>query len=155
MKTQRVRFLRSAPGCVKVIWLMMLLLLIPLLTTGCGTKKPVLEFTIEAEETANNGQPVYLVVRTVNSNDFATQDYQSIASLVMQNPPDKSILQTQLILPDRDTEFEIVKPDNLSLAVYCMFTKPDQWKVFLQKPLEDEYEFILEHNSISLDKGWF
>lgn len=126
-----------------------------LLGTGCGAKKPVMKFSVKADETSNNGQPVYMVVRTVNSSDFVSEDYQSVADLIMKNPPDQTVLLTQLILPDRKTKFKIDKPDNRSLAVYCMFTDPDQWKVFLDKPLEKKYTFILENSNVTLKKGWF
>lgn len=149
MKTYKMNNLKPAASVLVFIALALLL------CTGCGAKKPTMKFSVKADETSNYGQPVYLVVRTVNSSDFVSQDYQSVADLIMQNPPDETVLLTQLILPDRKTKFKIDKPDNRSLAVYCMFTDPDQWKVFLEKPLDKKYTFILENNNVSLKKGWF
>jgi hypothetical protein len=134
----------------KKISFCIILMIFTLFFFSCGGKKPVLTFTVNADETSNKGQPVYLVVRTVNSSDFVTQDYQSIAGMVMLNPPDETIISTNLILPGKKTKIEFDKPDNRSLAVYCMFTDPAQWKVFMQKPLEKKYKFILEDNSIFL-----
>ncbi len=130
----------------------MVLTFMLLIGIGCGAKQPVLKFQVKSDETVNNGQPVYIVIRTVTPSDFVSQDYQSVASMVMQNPPDKTVVFTQLILPDRKIKFKVNKPDNQSLAVYCMFTEPDpaQWKVFLQKPLEKKYKFILEENNLLL-----
>ncbi len=127
-----------------------ILLVFTLSFFSCSGKKPVLTLTINADETANQGQPVYLVVRTVNSSDFVTQDYQSVAGMIMLNPPDETIISTNLILPGKKIKIKFDKPDNRSLAVYCMFTDPAQWKVFMQKPLEKKYKFILEDNSLFL-----
>ncbi|MCP3940802.1 MAG: hypothetical protein GY710_04880 [Desulfobacteraceae bacterium] len=117
---------------------------------SCGGKTSVLTLTVQANETANKGQPVYLLVRTVNSSDFVTQDYQSVAGMVMLSPPDKSILSTNLILPGKQTKIKFDKPDKKSIAVYCMFTDPAQWKVFIQKPLQSKYKFFLEENNLFL-----
>ncbi|MBU1341196.1 MAG: hypothetical protein KKE44_14820 [Proteobacteria bacterium] len=134
----------------KKICLCIVLLLFMFSFFGCGAKKPILKFVVKADESTNNGQPVYLVVRTVNSSNFVTEDYQSVAGIVMLNPPDETVISTNLILPGENTDIEFDKPDNRSIAVYCMFTNPEQWKVFMQKPLEKKYKFILENNSIFL-----
>ncbi len=128
--------------------------------SGCGGKKiPMMELVVTADKTANNGQPVYLLVRTVNSSDFVSEDYQSVAGMVMRNPPDKTVLSTNLILPGKKTEIKFTKPDNRSIGVYCMFTKPGQWKMFMQKPLKKKYKLILKKDDISMKKGflkgWF
>ena len=97
-------------SCINGICLCMgMVFLALMLCSGCGGKKiPMLELVVTADKTSNNGQPVYLVVRTVNSSDFVSQDYQSIAGLVMLNPPDKTVLSTNLILPDQKTKIKFV-----------------------------------------------
>ncbi len=132
-----------------------IIILICMFCSGCGGKKiPMVELSVTADKTSNNGQPVYLVVRTVNSTDFVSEDYQSVAGMIMRNPPAKTVLSTNFILPGKKKKIEFTKPDNRSIAVYCMFTKPDQWKMFLQKPLKKKYKLILKKNSISFKKGF-
>ena len=138
----------TCPG--KNIAVCIVLLVFMLSFFGCGGKKPLLTLTVKADETANKGQPVYLVVRTVNSSDFITQDYQSVAGMVMVNPPDETVISTNLILPGKKTKIKFDKPDNRSIAVYCMFTDPKQWKLFMEKPLKKKYKIILDNNSIHL-----
>ncbi len=155
----RSKKFKSASICkmsnVGVIGICMMVLVL-LLCSGCGGKKvPMMELVVTADKNANNGQPVYLVVRAVNSSDFVSEDYQSVAGMVMLNPPDKTVLSTNLILPGKKTKIELTKPDNRSIAVYCMFTKPGQWKVFMQKPLKKKYKFVLNKDSISIKKGFF
>ena len=129
--------------------------MILMLCSGCGGAKiPMMDLVVTADKTSNNGQPVYLVVRTVNSSDFVSEDYQSVAGMVMRNPPDKTVLSTNLILPGKKTDIKFTKPDNRSIAVYCMFTKPGQWKLFMQKPLGKKYKFILKKNTIAFKKGF-
>jgi hypothetical protein len=107
---------------------------------------------VKSEKIVNDGQPVYLLVRTISGSEFVTDDYDTIAALFHAYPTDESIVSTEFIIPGATKKFVIAKPDDKDLGVYCMFTKPDaQWKLLLQKPLQKKYVIILENNEIKFD----
>ncbi|MCG8635725.1 MAG: hypothetical protein MI863_17950 [Desulfobacterales bacterium] len=122
------------------------------LMTGCSSKAPTINFKVKSNKIVNDGQPVYLLVRTISGSEFVTDDYDAIAALFHAYPTDESIVSTEFIIPGDTKKFVIAKPDDKDLGVYCMFTKPDaQWKLLLQKPLQKKYVIILENNEIKFD----
>lgn len=129
-----------------------LVALLVLLGAGCGAKAPTVQFKVKSDKVVNDGQPVYLLVRTIDGSEFVTDDYDAIAALFHAYPTDGSIVSTEFIIPGKTKKFVISKPDNKDLGVYCMFTKPEaQWKLLIQKPLNKKYVILLENNEIQFD----
>jgi hypothetical protein len=128
---------------------------------GCGNKHvptPQMTFTIELDEKTNQGQPFYIVFRSVSEQQFVTEGYQDVAGMVFANPPNQSVLGTQVVLPGKEYEIEVEKPLRDSLGVYGLYTEPKgEWKVILSKPLSDAYVIEFEKNRItsSEKKGFF
>ncbi|MEH0021071.1 MAG: hypothetical protein V6Z89_15565 [Desulfobacter sp.] len=123
-----------------------------LFNTGCSSKAPTIKFKVKSDKVVNDGQPVYLLIRTISGSEFVTDDYDTIAALFHAYPTDESIVSTEFIIPGDTKKFVIAKPDDKDLGVYCMFTKPDaQWKLLLQKPLDKKYVILLENNEVRFD----
>ena len=121
---------------------------------GCFNKVPVIKFKIKSDNSANNGQPVYLLIRTINGPEFVTDDYQTIVNLFNKSPLNNSVISTDYIVPGETKKIIVKKPDDSNIAVYCMFTHPEnQWKVLIQKPLEKKYVIQLDNNTLQLNKG--
>ncbi len=133
------------------IWVFFLSFGLMFISSGCATNGPVIKFKVTSNLSVNEGQPVYLLIRTINGPEFVTDDYQAIANLFNASPFNNTVISTEFIIPGDTKKFIITKPDDKSLGVYCMFTKPDgQWKVLIQKPLEKKYVIVLENNELQL-----
>ena len=115
-------------------------------SSGCFFKHITL--TVRSDVDANNGQPVYLLVRSVTAKEFLTESYQDIAGKVFVDT-DPSILAYQVILPGQKQKIKIEEPGDAPLGVYCLFTEPsDQWKMMLPQPLHFRYQITLEEDRI-------
>jgi hypothetical protein len=126
-------------------------LLFCLVFWGCGTKIPVIKFKVSSDVSVNDGQPVYLLIRTINGPEFVTDDYETIADLFNATPFNNTVISSEFIIPGDSKKFVIKKPDDKNLGIYCMFTKPNgQWKVLIQKPLEKKYGIVLENNELRI-----
>lgn len=122
-------------------------LLLGILTVMGGCRHTTL--TIKADYTANRGQPVYVLIRSVNEKSFLTESYQDISTMIFKDPPDPSILSYRVILPGQKQKLKVEKPANASVGVYGLFTEPDeQWKVILPQPIHFRYLLTLERNRI-------
>lgn len=99
----------------------------------------------------NSGRPVYVLVRTVNENEFLTDSYRRISGLVYPNSGDPSVLKVLLVWPNRAQNVEVEVPKEKSVGIYCIFTKPgDQWKLLLTEPMKPEYTAVLQDSTISI-----
>lgn len=120
--------------------------------TGCGKKVPVIKFKVKSNDSVNGGQPVYLLIRTINGPEFVTDDYQTIVDFFNESPMNNTVISTEFIIPGGTKKFTVKKPDDSNIAVYCMFTNPEnQWKILIQKPLEKKYVIRLDNNALQLD----
>lgn len=103
--------------------------------------------TLKADYNANRGQPVYVLIRSVNEKAFLTESYQDISNMIFKDPPDPSILSYQVLLPGQKQKIKIEKPENASVGVYGLFTEPDEeWKMLLPQPFRYRYLLTLERN---------
>jgi hypothetical protein len=114
---------------------------------SCGGKHvPPAEivFIIESESETNQGEPFYCAFRSVNQNQFLTDSYDGVATMLFANPPDSSVLASLVLLPGEEQEIKIKRPDKVDI-----FTQPgDPWKIKLDQPLGEEYEVALGENNI-------
>lgn len=118
---------------------------------GCGWRKPpkpeMITFHFKPDDTTNDGQPVYVVIRTVNKKQFLIEDYDEIANAVYADPPDKNLLAWHTLLPGKKEKIQVEKPEDAAIGVYALFTKPgENWKVMLKTPLESKYKLMLNQN---------
>jgi len=135
----------------------LVMLLIMLSIFACAGNKPLLQkkitFCIKPDKSANNAQPLYIVIRDVNKKNFLIEDYDEIANLVYTDPPDKSLLIWHVVLPGRKKEITVEVPGKSDVGIYGMFTQPEEnWKIMLERPLGSEYEIIIQDNSLKYKK---
>jgi hypothetical protein len=108
---------------------------------SCGGKHvPPAEivFIIESESETNQGEPFYCAFRSVNQNQFLTDSYDGVATMLFANPPDSSVLASLVLLPGEEQEIKIKRPDKVDIP----------WKIKLDQPLGEEYEVALGENNI-------
>jgi len=142
--------MKNTKQTIKILVCVLLLGFVTI-SSGCGKKVPVIKFKIKSDVSVNNGQPVYLIIRTINGPEFVTDDYQAIADLFNASPFNNTVISSEFIIPGDTKKFIVKKPDDKNLGIYCMFTKPDgQWKVLIQKPLEKKYVIYLENNELQI-----
>ncbi len=123
---------------------------------GCAKyrifNKNRMSIKILSESNANDKQPVAIVIRSVNYNNFLTESYQDIAEMVYADPPDPSVIASRIILPGTKEKIEIEIPPKDLVGVYCLFKDPDIWRIILRRPFDSKYSIVLEQNRIVLKK---
>ena len=117
-----------------------------------GCAKNHMSIKIRSNYSTNNEQPVCIVIRSVNYNNFLTESYQDIAGMVYADPPNPSVIASHIILPGTKEKIEIEIPPKELVGVYSLFKEPDIWKVILSRPFDKKYYIILEHNRIVIKK---
>ena len=135
----------------------LVVLLIMASICGCAGNKFLhqkkVTFCIKPDKSANNAQPLYIVIRDVDKKSFLIEDYDEIADLVYTDSPDESLLTWHVVLPGRKKEITVEVPGKSDLGIYAMFTKPEEnWKIMFERPLEPEYEIIIQDNSLKYEK---
>jgi len=123
-----------------------------LLAALCGCAKNRMSIKIQSNYNTNDEQPVVIVIRSVNYNNFLTESYQDIAGMVYADPPNPTVIASHIILPGTKEKIEIEIPLKELVGVYCLFKEPDIWKVILRRPFDKKYYIILEHNRIVIKK---
>ena len=125
-----------------------LAILLVALASGCARKKKIY-FHVTPEVDANNGRPLYVMVRGVSKKDFLTEYYDDVAALLHAENRNELLLGWALILPGRKTEFSVIRPEDTDIAVYGMFTDPgSNWKMRIQVPLKKSYSIAVQGNNL-------
>ncbi len=125
---------------------------------GCaGNKflhqKKKVTFCIKADKSANNAQPLYIVIRDVDKKSFLIEDYDEIADLVYTDSLEESLLTWHVVLPGGKEDIAVEVPGKADVGIYAMFTKPEEnWKIMFERPLESEYKIIIQDNSLKYEK---
>lgn len=122
--------------------------------TGCGSTKSV-KFKFISELEANNGHPLHILLRSVESSQFLTEDYNAVADLVHATPTDPGVIEAYTIFPGNKlkVKIKIGKEEKTPIAIYGFFSDPDQWKILLDQPLESKYKVMIEGNNMILKTG--
>jgi hypothetical protein len=133
------------------------MLLIMVSICGCAGNMPLLQkkitFCIKPDKSANNAQPLYIVIRDVNKKNFLIEDYDEIDDLLYADPPDESLLTWHVVLPGRKEEITVEVSRKSDVGIYGMFTQPEKnWKIMFERPLESEYEIIIQDNNLKYEK---
>lgn len=135
----------------------LVVLLIMASICGCAGNKFLhqkkVTFCIKPDKSANNAQPLYIVIRDVDKKSFLIEDYDEIADLVYTDSPDESLLTWHVVLPGKKEEITVKVPGKSDVGIYGMFTQPEEnWKIMFERPLEAEYEIIIQDNSLKYKK---
>ena len=114
---------------------------------GCSSNKLKIEVSSSAE--TNEGRPFYTVIRQVEQATYVTDSYEAVAAKVFANPPDPSVLRSEVIYPGQTAELTVTKPEVLPIAVYFLFSQPgERWKMSKVQPLPSSIDIELEKNQI-------
>lgn len=117
-------------------------------SVGCSGKKHVY-FHITPDVDANNGRPLYVLVREVNKKMFLTEYYDDVAALLHAENRNEALLGWALIVPGESNEFKVTRPEGSDIAVYGMFTEPGtNWKMRVQVPLRKSYTISVQGNNL-------
>lgn len=127
---------------------------------GCGGKKALshsrVTFTVTPEPGINDAQPFYVVIREVNKKSFLMENYDKIADSVYADPPDKSLLGSQVILPGKTEVIKVAIPSESDIGIYALFTRPgENWKIMITKPLGSKYDIVVQNTGMEHAKGGF
>ena len=126
---------------------LLLALLLLVVTSGCTKKSIFIHMKPRAD--ANNGRPVYVVVREASKKDFLTQYYDDVAALIHADNRDEEVLGWGIVLPGEMKELKVPWPEESDIAIYGLFTDPgSHWKVRVPQPLKKGYWFAIEGNNL-------
>jgi hypothetical protein len=114
---------------------------------GCSSNKMKIEVSSTVE--TNEGRPFYTVIRQVEQATYVTDSYEAVAAKVFANPPDPSVLRSEVIYPGQTAQLTVTKPEVLPIAVYFLFSQPGgRWKMSQVQPLPSSIDIELEKNQI-------
>jgi hypothetical protein len=111
---------------------LLLLSVLPLLLAAC--QPSTLQLRIKAPPGANQGRPLYMLVRKVDSKQYAVESYADVSARLFQGDP--NVVHSEIIYPGTLRRLQLKAPADSSLAVSFLFTAPDgNWQSFLNTPL--------------------
>lgn len=129
-------------------WLAFFALLFLVFVTGCASSTRIY---VKSTDQTNDGNSLYMMVRSTDSRGVATESYQDAASKLFANPQDESVIATQPIIPGNPVTVTIPESEQKDVAIYFFFTQPAQgpsWRVPLRQPLPAEVYIELGNHSI-------
>ncbi|WP_408890807.1 hypothetical protein VZQ01_02475 [Myxococcus faecalis] len=127
-------------------WLLMLALALG--TVACAPTH--LSIHVNSPQGTNQGRPLHMVVRAVDSQRYMTEFYADVAERVVH--PDDSVVQTLVIYPGEKTQTRVKIPEESPLAISFLFTTPDgAWQVLLDSPIPGRVDIELEESRIRTD----
>jgi hypothetical protein len=130
------------------VYRLMMLALAALLFGGCAA--PQVSLSIKSPPGTNLGRPMYMLVRKVDTKQYANEAYSEVAAKV--GAPDTSVLQTAVIYPGTIQRFQVKAPKEGAVAVSFLFTAPDgNWQVLLSPPMPSAVDIELTVSRILSD----
>lgn len=125
-------------GCVVVALACAALTLV-----GCGgsskqaraSKPAPFHLEITAGKDTNQGGPLYVVVRKIDSAGFLAEDYDAIADGLFREPRDPAMLRKAIVRPGEvvalDADHDLA--DGEITGIYFLFSRPgDDWRLAIQ-----------------------
>jgi hypothetical protein len=116
-----------------------------LLAGGCAPTH--LTVNVKSPPGANQGRPLYMVVRAVDSKQYMVETYADVAAKVVN--PDESVLQTTVVYPGTVKRVRVKLPPELPVAISFLFTTPDgAWQQLLDVPIPERVDLELQESRI-------
>jgi predicted component of type VI protein secretion system len=110
---------------------------------GCGaSSKPVhaarpapFHLEITAGKDVNQGGPLYVVIRKIDSAGFLAEDYDAIADGLFREPHDPAVLRKAIVRPGQvvivDADHDLAEGE--ITGIYFLFSMPgDDWRLAIQ-----------------------
>lgn len=139
-QSERVALGRRLP------WSWLATFVVLLFASGCASSTRVY---VKSTDQTNNGNTLYMMVRSTDSRGVATESYQDAAAKLFADPPDPSVIATQPIFPGNTATVTIPETEEKDVAIYFFFTNPGpSWRVPLRQPLPAEVYVELGQNQI-------
>jgi hypothetical protein len=116
-----------------------------LLAVGCAPT----HFTVNVKSPpgANQGRPLYMVIRAVDSKQYMVETYADVAAKVVN--PDDSVLQTTVVYPGTVKRIRVKLPPEMPVAISFLFTTPDgAWQELLDVPVPERIDLELQESRI-------
>lgn len=118
------------------------------LLSGCAASQ--VSLNVKSPPGTNLGRPMYMLVRQVDSKQYANEAYSEVAAKV--GAPDNTVLQTAVIYPGTIQRFVVKAPNEGAVAVSFLFTAPDgNWQLLLSPPLPTAVDVELTVSRILSD----
>jgi hypothetical protein len=115
---------------------------------GCASSQ--VSLSIKSPPGTNLGRPMYMLVRQVDTKQYANEAYSEVAARV--GSPDSSVLQTAVIYPGTIQRFQVKAPKDGAVAVSFLFTAPDgNWQLLLSPPMPSAVDVELTVSRILSD----
>jgi hypothetical protein len=114
---------------------------------GCATTTKI---TVHATPQTNDGNTMYMAVRTWDGKPTSGERYQEVAARLFNEPPDPAILATQPILPGTD-KVSVTVDESVAkeVMIYFFFTDPGPgWQVPLRRPMPSEVDIDLGRHQV-------
>ncbi len=125
-------------------------LILAVVAGGCAPT----HFTVnvKSSEAANQGRPLYMVIRAVDSKQYLSETYSDVAAKVVT--PDESVLEATVIYPGEDKQVRLKIPKELPVAISFLFTNPDgAWQALLDVPIPAKVDMELQENRLRTSGG--
>jgi hypothetical protein len=130
------------------VYRLMMLAAAALLASGCASTS--VSLSVKAPPGTNLGRPMYMLVREVDTKQYANEAYSEVAAKV--GAPDHKVLQTAVIYPGTIQRFQVKAPKDGAVAVSFLFTAPDgNWQVLLTPPMPSAVDVELTVSRILSD----
>lgn len=124
--------------------------LFALLSTISGCLPGYLRMDIRAPQGLNDSTPLHFLVREVDTQQYRTESYDSVAMLVAQR--DASVLRAKVLYAKNKSITErmwIKTPGKKAVAVYFLFTRPQgPWKMLFEPSIPYTTTIELDTHSI-------
>lgn len=130
------------------VYRLVMLAVAALLAGGCASTN--VSLSVKAPPGTNLGRPMYMLVREVDTKQYANEAYSEVAAKV--GAPDHKVLQTAVIYPGTIQRFQVKAPKEGAVAVSFLFTAPDgNWQVLLSPPMPSAVDIELTVSRILSD----
>lgn len=104
--------------------------------TGCATTTRIY---VKSSQQTNDGNTLYMMVRSVEGKAIASEQYQDIAAKLFADPPDPTVIVGQPVFPGNTATVVLDDMETKQVVLYFFYTKPQtNWRVPLPRPLPAE-----------------
>lgn len=136
----------SSKHAARFMQTLVMMLLCTLVGVGCATSMRV---QVQSSKDTNDGKPLYMLVRAVDSRALVSESYADASALVFTTKKDPSVKHVQAIMPGTEINVTIPTPESSDIALYFFYTHPgDQWRIPLTQPLPSDIVVELGSNQI-------
>ena len=108
--------------------------------SAMGCAKTTTQLVVDAPETANDGAPLHMMIRSI-PDSLEQETYEQVAAKMFVQPPDESVLASQPVFPGERFALSLPDVGKGDIVLYFFFTAPDPkdgFRVPIRKPIPAE-----------------